>query len=83
MFKNTRHVYIIQCRQRIVFQEWGTDMSYPFVPVVEVEVPKFRQFLPLHPLEMMGTLPKGPQGRWHKPWMVGVAANEALPQALR
>ncbi|KAK7872816.1 hypothetical protein R5R35_006695 [Gryllus longicercus] len=60
--------------------EWLHDMHYPFVPVIEPTIKGKKAFIPKDPVEMMKDLK---DRKILIPWIMGVAANEGLPQALQ
>ncbi|GLG94244.1 Esterase FE4 [Gryllus bimaculatus] len=60
--------------------DWLHDMHYPFVPVIEPTIKGKKAFIPKDPVEMMKDLK---DRKILIPWIMGVAANEGLPQALR
>ncbi|CAG2062994.1 unnamed protein product, partial [Timema podura] len=59
-----------------LFQDRVSEISYPFVPVVEPEGVS-SPFLPDHPLRLMEENDAG------VPWLAGVVRHEGLPQALQ
>nr|CAD7415565.1 unnamed protein product [Timema cristinae] len=63
-------------RQAVDTVDRVSEISYPFVPVVEPEG-VLSPFLPDHPLRLMAENDAG------VPWLAGVVRHEGLPQALQ